>query len=210
MKTTLCFICIITSFNLFASGKAIFIKGEIYKGKQKLTKGSTINEGEVLIAGKDSLGVFRLNEGTTFKLNANSQIKVAKIATKSTGSWLRLLKGNVFVKYDKAKKNGLKLTAKKVSMAVRGTEFFASYNNDDVWMCVNEGKVSVKSPDDKKPTLVNAGQGILAEKGTKTTPPKEYPWTKKLNWEMDPSKGSLESEIKIEDAYSNPLDVDYD
>lgn len=195
---------------LFADGKVIFVKGKVTSQNKQLKKGSLVKEGQILESGKDSLGIIKLNEGTTFKLNPESKIEIKRIAKKKKGTWLGLLKGNVFLKYDKKKKNGLRVSAKGVSMGVRGTEFFASYNNDDVWMCVHKGKVLVKAKGDKKATLVKQGEGVLVKKGKETTDPKAYPWTEKLNWNMDPEKGKTESEIEIEDAYSDPLDQEYD
>ena len=96
-------------------------------------------------------------------------------------------------------------------MGVRGTEFFASYGSGkDIWMCVNEGIVSVKSKSENKQTLVNAGEGVVIKKGSGTSKPKPLAWTKKLNWNMDPKVGEVVNKVSIEAAYSDLLDEDYD
>lgn len=96
-------------------------------------------------------------------------------------------------------------------MGVRGTELFASYGTGkDVWMCVNEGIVSVRSKKEKKGTLVKAGEGVVVKKGKWTSKPKPLAWTKKLNWNMDPASGDVVNKVSIESAYSDLLDEDYD
>lgn len=193
-----------------ADGKVIFVKGSLTINNKVLKIGDLVNEGDVLVAKDKSFGVIKLESGSTIKLNANSSLKISKVRVKKSKSILKLLKGTVFLKYNKKKKNGLILQAKSATMGVRGTEFFAGFNEKDIWMCVNEGIVSVKSKEDQKPVLVKQGEGVLIEKGTTTTSPKSYPWTKKLNWNMNPQKGELESKVEIDSVYTDPLDVDYD
>lgn len=37
-----------------------------------------------------------------------------------------------------------------------------------------------------------------------------YPWTRKLNWNMDPTAGEVIDRTDLEQAYSDLLDQDYD
>ena len=196
---------------LFAQGKVHFAKGLVLLDNKKIKKGNQVKIGQVLQTKKDALAIIKLNEGTTFKVNENSKIKIQMIKGKKKGTILSLIKGNAFFKYKKSKKSkGLRVKAKSVSMGVRGTEFFASLDDNDVWMCVNEGAVAVRAKEDKKSIIVKEGLGVRVSNGKKTSAPQMYPWTKKLNWNMDSSKGKLTSKIKIEDAYSNPLEAEYD
>lgn len=207
------------SFSVFAeNGKVIFTKGLVKIGKStKLKKNQVIKVGDRITTGKDSLAVLHLPQGNKVKLGPES-VMVIKVLPKSKNdsTKLNLLRGNSFIKVLKGKlrkgqKSKLTLRTKTAAMGVRGTEFFASYGSgNDVWMCVNEGVVAVRSKNEKKSTLVKEGEGIVVKNGTDTSKPKPLEWTRKLNWNMNPKSGDLVNKVSIESAYTDLLDKDYD
>ncbi len=207
------------SFSVFAeNGKVIFTKGIVKIGKSKtLKKNQMIKTGDRITTGKSSLVVLQLPQGNKIKLGPESVLVIKSLPKKKAETTkLNLLKGSSFIKVLKGKlrkgqKSKLILRTRTAAMGVRGTEFFASYGSgDDIWMCVNEGVVAVKSKKEKKSTLVKEGEGIVVKDGTKTSKPKPLAWTRKLNWNMNPSSGNLVNKVSIESAYTDLLDQDYD
>ena len=213
-------ICLLFSFNTFSKGKLLFLKGDVYLNEKKVSQKLELKKKDIIRTGKSSLAVLSLDDGSKIKLNENTSLSIGKAS--KTQSLIKVNKGSAFFKV--LKKNFINNTKNKkkhkfvvkynsVAMGVRGTEFFVSNGknkSNDIWMCVNEGKVLVKSDTEKKSTLVNAGEGIVVKKGKDTSRPKPLKWTKKLNWKMDNMKGSLENTVSIEEAYTDLLEHDYD
>lgn len=217
-------------FSNFASagGKLIYAKGQVQvlsKGSktkmfQKIKKGASLNIGDIVRTRKDSLAILSLDGGSKLKLNPDSAVTIK--STQKNNEEVFLNKGSAFInvlksKLNKKAKPRFRLKTKTVAMGVRGTSFFASYGKiqdkkvrKDIWMCVNEGLVEVVNQKSKQRVEVKAGEGIKVEKGDKISDPKPLAWTKKLNWNMDESKGDLENKVSIEEAYTDPLDEDYD
>jgi hypothetical protein len=196
----------------------VFMKGDVKSSTSKvLKKNQLLPEGTVISTGAKSFAVLKLPQGNKVKIGEKSELKVSKLA-KKTNQQTRLLltKGSSFIKVLKAKlakgqRSKLILRTKSISMGVRGTEFFASYGTGkDVWMCVNEGVVAVRSKKEKKSTFVKAGEGVVVKDGDKTSAPRPLKWTKKLNWNMDPESGTVENNVSIQSAYTDLLDQDYD
>ena len=128
-----------------------------------------------------------------------------KSAITSGSSFFSILKSKV----RNNKKYKYQVKTKQAAMGVRGTEFFVAYGKSkDSWMCVNEGLVEVQSHSSNKKVLVKSGEGVRID--GKVSDPKALPWTKKLNWKMTGNASDLENKVSIEDAYSDPLDQDYD
>ncbi|MFT6068631.1 MAG: hypothetical protein ACJAT2_003725 [Bacteriovoracaceae bacterium] len=218
-KIFLAFIAVFwASVSLANSATIVFIKGEVKDAKNvTLKKDQKLPQGTIINTGAGSFAVLQLPHGNKVKVGENSQLKISKLSKKKVGQTrLALFKGSSFIKVIKSKlakgeKSKLILRTRTTAMGVRGTEFFASYGTGkDVWMCVNEGIVSVRSKTEKKATLVKAGEGIIVKDGNKTSEPKPLKWTKKLNWNMDPASGDLENKVSIESAYTDLLDQDYD
>jgi ferric-dicitrate binding protein FerR (iron transport regulator) len=97
---------------------------------------------------------------------------------------------------------------------VRGTEFFVAYGRridrlPDVWLCVNKGSVEVSIPQTAQTVIVRQGEGINIVGGLKLTAPRRYAWTRRLNWNTDPSKGEVMDRTNLDQAYSDLLDQDY-
>jgi hypothetical protein len=70
--------------------------------------------------------------------------------------------------------------------------------------------VEVAILDTRDTLIVEEGKGINIIGGTNLTSPQRYPWTRKLNWNMDPAAGAVEDRTDLEQAYSDLLDQDYD
>ena len=211
-----------------AGGKLIYAKGNVEvlsknsKSKmfQKIKKGAALEIGDIVRTRKGALAILSLDGGSKLKLNPDSAVTIKN--TQKNNEEVFLNKGSAFINVLKSKltkdaKPKFNLKTKTVSMGVRGTSFFASYGKQqkkkvrkDVWMCVNEGLVEVKNISSGQKVNVKAGEGIKVDKGDKISDPKPLAWTQKLNWNMDESKGDLDNKVSIEDAYSDPLDQDYD
>ena len=165
------------------------------------------------------MAIVTLNDGSTIKLNENTTISVTHLSNDTGPTKVTLGLGSVVVNALKsALKNILNekfiLRTSTVAFGVRGTTFFASFGtkgSSDIWMCVNEGSVSVRSSSEKEAKLVHEGEGVQVINGEKTSPPKPLAWTKKLNWNLNSeNEEDLKNTINIEDAYSNPLEFYYE
>jgi hypothetical protein len=75
---------------------------------------------------------------------------------------------------------------------------------------VNLGVVLVDLPDAGQTELVKAGLGVNIVGGVKLTTPRPYPWTRKLNWNVDPAAGKVADATNLDQAYADLLDQDYD
>jgi hypothetical protein len=98
---------------------------------------------------------------------------------------------------------------------VRGTQFFIAYgrtidSQPDIWLCVNAGTVEVTLPASGQSVFVKEGLGVNIVGGAKLTVPRSYPWTRKLNWNMDSKNGKVADVTNLDQAYSDLLDQDYD
>lgn len=202
----------------------VFKKGKVRvvrEGKKiKAQKGAKLTVRDEIITGKSGLAIVQIedkNARQTLKIEKGSRLSLEVVS--SDLHQTRLKRGGVFVylksKIKNKKKNPkVKLISRSASMGVRGTEFFASYgpegHRDDFWMCVNEGKVQVVGHKSKDSVIVNEGEGIQISDEQKLEKPKVYEWTKKLNWNSNPNKGSIENKISLDDHYNDLLDQDYD
>ncbi len=195
------------------SAKFLHLKGEVKLNGKIVKKHTTkIKRPYLVETGAKSLAVIKVDD-STLKINENSTIDLSKMGSQTPSTELKRGSLFSFIKksVNKKQRNSFSLKAKGVAMGVRGTAFFASYGKEgDVWMCVNEGKVAVTNDGFKKEIIVNAGEGIVAKPGKSVSTPKSLPWTKKLNWDYDPEKGNLENTVKIQEAYTDILDFDYD
>lgn len=201
-----------------------FKKGEVtVERKQKKLKAKNkmiLMLKDKIKTGAKSLALIRIktsNSTQTLKMEENSEIKLSQLSLSKQTT--ELMRGGTFLYLksklrEKMKKPQVVLKTKSVSMAVRGTEFFASYGpkgfENDFWMCVNEGQVKVKTKDEKRGVIVNEGEGVQIKKGSSLEKPRPYEWTKKLNWNTNPKKGNIMNSVDLSDFYNDLLDVDYD
>jgi ferric-dicitrate binding protein FerR (iron transport regulator) len=179
--------------------------------KAKLTQ--LVHGGSTLKTLDHSAAVVTLEDGSQVKLNENTEItlgaepKVAEINLKTGGIFSKIQKQGPRLRF--------LVRTRSATFGVRGTEFFTSWgkqkNSDpDLWMCVNEGLVEIESVGTAQKTLVKEGLGVFLTGGKEVTTPKPYAWTKSLNWNMDPEKGSVENKTSMDSAYKNLVEQDYD
>src|SRR5690606_29127311 len=179
-------------------------------------KGSVLPVGSRLRVGEKGLVILRGSDGSVVKLETGAALEITKLdpLDKAGETLYSLVKGSAFFKFPKnsARKAGVR--TKTASMGVRGTEFFVAHGGNskssDVWMCVNEGLVDVSTTKIKKAVSVKAGEGVKVAQGLDVSNPKALPWTKKLNWEMNPQASNLDNTVSIEEAYASPLNYDID
>ena len=74
---------------------------------------------------------------------------------------------------------------------------------------MNEGSVRIDVEETGDSTTVRAGLGVNIVGGTRLTKARRYPWTRKLNWNVDPATGEVVDNTDLEQAYSDLLDQDY-
>lgn len=201
------------SFSIY-SANLFYVKGRVYINEKLSGKGTILKNNDVVKTDLKSLAIISTKSGSKIKLDEKSKLTLKDIDKEI--EFVDLSLGQAFfniVKKNILKNNHIKFKVKTNStvMGVRGTEFFASYGkNNDIWMCVNEGIVTIKAENDSKETSVKKGEGVLVKNGKETSEPRPLPWTKNLNWSMNPSEKDLANKIKIQEAYKDELDYDYD
>lgn len=198
-------------------GKIRYSKGQVWVDGKIAKKNDQLKNHQTIKTGERALAILSFDGGSTVKLQASTSLKVKYSKIKEIEKTIfRLIKGSLFTRFHKSSTSNLNIQTKTASLGVRGTEFFTSYGkkgSKDLWMCVNKGKVAVRAKGEKNITLVKEGEGIVVKISNnlaKTSAPKPLPWTKKLNWKLDPKMGDLENIVNIEDAYTDPLEQDYD
>ncbi len=211
MKYYLVFI-IISHVSIASIGKLKFVKGSVLVNNKEAKTQTQINNKDTISTKKKSLTIIEFKDGSKIKLSEKSKLVISNYLADKRD--VNLKEGNGFfniIKSKVSKKENFSVKTKTASLGVRGTTFFVSYgislNNDDTWICVNEGQVDVTAK--STTVLVNAGQGVQVVKGKSPSNPAPLPWTKKLNWNFN-SKKDLENKVSIEEAYSDPLDIEYD
>lgn len=209
------------SLNAKEVGEFLYVKGviKIKQGKKQAnaTKGQRFLNKSIIQSGKGALAVISLIDGSKIKLSENSKI-IISIAPKRP-TQVGIFKGSSFFNVLKSKvisKDKFIVKTKNAALGVRGTQFFVSYGKEDnnkssdAWMCVNEGLVRVTPKDSSKSVEVKEGQGVHIKDSKSVSNPRALAWTRNLNWKFDSTNGELENKVNIEDAYSDPLDQDYD
>jgi ferric-dicitrate binding protein FerR (iron transport regulator) len=220
MKNIIILFTLLLSPLTLAKGRVLFFKGDVFHNGKKMTSKIEVKKNDTITTGARSLAVLKLDDGSNIKINEKSSLSIGKASSTQSlinvqkgSAFFRVLKKNFINQKAKKKKHKFVVKYKTVAMGVRGTEFFVSdgkENSSDIWMCVNEGKVVVKSNSEKESTLVKAGEGIVVKNGKKTSSPKPLKWTRNLNWKMDNQKGDLTNKVSIEEAYTDLLEHDYD
>lgn len=216
MKLFLIVLVVVQFINTSYAASVIFTKGQILLDSKPAEVGDALAVGQNIESGADSMAILDLEGGSKFKLEPNSVVKITALNHSQKGSLLELVRGNILVKARKIKdkKDLLGVSARLVSLGVRGTLFFVGIDDtdkkSDVWMCVEEGEVLIKGKDDKSLTKVKAKQGVVVKNAQKTSKPTFFPWTSKINWELDHEKSVLSNENALKEAYLNPLRRNYD
>ncbi len=174
--------------------------------------GLSVFEGDILETGKNSLLILQLNNKSELKLREKT-ILVLEGTGKDTS--LILNKGSIFSRINKLVNGSFNIRTPSMVAGVRGTEFFVAYGRTidtepDIWLCVNEGSVDVSLTSTGESVIVKEGEGINILSGNKLTKPVFYPWTKKLNWNTNPDKGTVRDLTNLDSAYEDLLDQDYE
>jgi len=174
--------------------------------------GMSVGEGDVIETAGDAMAVISLVDGAEIKLRENTTLALDTLGRNVS---VHLTSGSVFSRVNRYALSGFSVKTETAVMGVRGTEFFVAYGRKidryrDVWVCVNTGSVEVAILESRDTLIVEQGKGINILGGTNLTSPQRYPWTRKLNWNMDPGAGVVEDRTDLEQAYSDLLDQDYD
>ncbi len=199
------------------AGKLTFVSGDVSvdggKGWQKAQLGTIVNEADKIKTGPKGTVIISLKSGAVLKLKSDSQITLSAVGNATS---IDVGAGSVFSKVDRRQAGQtFQIRAQTMVAAVRGTEFYFAYGDKkkakaDMWLCVNEGKVNVVDSGTQSNVDVNAGEGIIIPTDKQIPKPKAYSWTKKLNWNMDASKGEVEDKSSLKGAYKDLLKNNYD
>ena len=200
------------------SAKVIAASGRVSAATGGVTRaaktGDALADGDTLATGPASSAIAELPDGSRVKLRESTSLKL-QISAKPAGmSGVFLELGGVFARVTRGQARHFGVSTAHAVASVRGTEFFTAFGREsgdgrDLWICVGKGAVEVKADASPEPMLVNEGKGVLLPGGRKTTKPQFYEWTRELNWNMDPSRGAVADETKLDAAYSELRDQDY-
>lgn len=210
------------SFELLANSTVVYLREPVRfelpnAQKNKIIKGSFLEQGTRIHVGDKGLVVLKGGDGSVVKLEEGASMEITKLSmsSKENETLYTLVKGSGFFEFPKNKKRKAGVRTKTAALGIRGTRFFVAHGKEegkgqDVWMCVDEGLVAVATSSTKTPVIVKAGEGVKLAQGLDVSAPKALPWTKKLNWKLDPTLGDLDNTVSIEEAYASPLKMDID
>lgn len=197
---------------VFASGAVtVESQGASHPGRA----GEALENGDAVSTGGAATAVIGLADGSRLKLRESGRLVLNLPGPRGTVTEAYLTLGSVFAKVTKRLPGAeFHVRTKTAVAAVRGTEFFTAFGraqgeSRDLWVCVNEGAVEVRTDAGKPPVRVPRGKGLLIKSGLDATRPQAYDWTKTLNWNMDPDKGAVADATDLDAAYSDLLDQDY-
>ena len=206
-------ICWIFANICFAQdGKIVFLKGEIKINGVKSKMGAPISYGDEIETLNKALAIIKVNPKTSLKLKSNTKVTIEKpTKNKLIESYSYVLKGGeMFVKATKTQDKDYKVKSNHITFGVRGTQFFVTASKDKKsWMCVNEGIVQVSLEGQKRSVEVKAGQGVKIFSNL-LPEVKEYPWTKKLNWEMQGSFDQIDDKVNINELNYDIEELNYE
>jgi hypothetical protein len=198
------------------SGQVVYTEGDVTWRNGGQTRdaaiGDSLGAGDVIVTGPKSLAVIDLANGTTLKLKEKTTLAIDSIGESTA---VTLSAGGAFATIARKLTGRFSVQTQTAVAGVRGTEFFMAYGRTidakpDVWLCVNSGAVEVAIPETGQTVIVQQGLGINIVGGARITSPKSYPWTRKLNWNINPASGSVDDRTSLEQAYSDLLNQDYD
>lgn len=209
------FLPVLAPAALEAQAVASYVLGEVsvQRGTSRLPAdiGMDLLEGDTIHTGGDGLAIIAVDGRADLKMRENSVLTLSDIGERIT---VDLDQGGLFSRVRSAVGRNFSVRAQTVVAGVRGTEFFVAYGRTiedapDIWLCVNDGAVDVEVPG-AAPVVVNAGEGINILASDRITEPRFYPWTRGLNWNVDPNAGPVIDDTDLDAAYSDLLDQDYD
>jgi hypothetical protein len=213
---SLCLSCGAPAALAALDGQVLYTEGDVSirsGGQQKeAAVGDRLGAGDIVRTGAQSLAVIDLANGTTVKLREKTSLAIDSIGQETT---VNLTAGGAFASIARKLSGHFSVRTSSAVAGVRGTRFFVAYgrtidSQPDVWLCVSAGTVEVALPATGRSVLVREGAGINIAGGEKLTVPRPYPWTRRLNWNMDPAEGAVVDSTNLDQAYSDLLDQDYD
>lgn len=220
VKTLLLFVITIFVFETHgANVSVVAAKGNVYvhasaQAESALKVGMSVADGSIVKTGPEALLILAYPDGTKLKFKDNTEVKIHisdEMMANHSETTVDLVAGALFAAVVHGDKRHFIVKTRTAIAGVRGTQFFASLGEHDAfWLCVEEGSVDVHPADSKDSLTVPKGLGVLVEQGKKPDSPKEYAWTKKLNWNMDPEKGDVVDHTTIEGEYKDLLKNHYD
>jgi len=198
------------------SGTIVYTEGDVTVTSGSTARdaaiGDSLTSGDVVVTGSRSLAEIDLANHTTVKLKERTTLSIDSIGDVTA---VTLTAGGVFANIAQKLTGRFSVNTQTAVAGVRGTQFFVAYGRaidarPDVWLCVNDGSVEVTIPDTGQTVVVPKGLGINIIGGQRITTPRPYAWTRKLNWNIDPSSGSVDDHTNLSQAYADLLDQDYD
>ena len=180
--------------------------------EQEAEIGMTLVQGDIVTTGAESIAIISVEGQADLKLRENTHLRMDMLGDSVSAS---LAQGGVFSRVSRTLRRKYEIRTDAVVAGVRGTEFFVAYGRKvddlpDVWLCVNEGTVRIDVAATGESATIREGQGINIVGGTRLTKVRKYPWTRRLNWNVDPSQGTVVDTTDLEQAYADLLDQDYD
>ena len=180
--------------------------------------GMPVTDGDVVTTGSTGMAVVRLNSRAQVKLRENTQLRIDSVSEQAA---VTLDTGGVFARVARTAAGAaqrafsFEVRTPSVVAGVRGTEFFVAYgraieDEPDLWLCVNEGSVEVNVPTTGQSVIVEEGEGINILGGLRATEPRFYPWTRDLNWNLNPNAGEIADHTDLDALYADGRDRDYD
>lgn len=216
MKSFLAWIVLFHFSFAVSAASIIYSKGEVLLDSKVAKVGDAIVAGQTVEAKEGSMAILDLEGGSKFKLEPNSKVVLSNLNHPQKGTLLDLARGNILIQARKIKEKSdlLKVSARQVALGVRGTLFFVGIDDsdkkEDVWMCVEHGEVLVKGSSDKSLVKVRAKEGVVVRGAQKSSKPTFFPWTSKINWELEDRDKISSNENALKEAYLNPLRRNYD
>jgi ferric-dicitrate binding protein FerR (iron transport regulator) len=207
--------CVLPAALSALDGQVLYTEGDVLirNGTQQhdASIGDRLGSGDIVETGAQSLAVIDLANATTVKLREKTSLAIDSIGEETV---VNLKSGGAFANIARKLTGHFSVRTSTAVAGVRGTRFFVAYgrtidSQPDVWLCVSAGTVEVALPTSGRTVLVNEGAGINIVGGEKLTVPRAYPWTRKLNWNMDPVQGRVADRTNLEQAYSDLLNQDY-
>lgn len=187
-----------------SKGKVIYVKGTVQvlrSGEtQGFTKGDNVSEEDQIQTGKNSTVVIDTGEGVTLKVTPQTKITLNRFSRNQNSYNVQI--GGVFAKVKKGTRN-FQVKTPNSTASVRGTSLFIhAQENKDTWLAVDEGEVEIIEPESGSMAVVQPCQAVNVRKNKKIKEPVGYAWLKRINWNYDPSKGSVEDASGIDELKS--------
>jgi len=178
-------------------GHVRFTHGEVRLFKMgessHLKQNTQLAAGDIIRTGADSYAIIVTDDGSTFRLEENAQIKINELIVQGQEEEfagktdLVLQLGSIFVEVVRKFSGPPSVMVKNekgVALGVRGTEFFAGIDpeSQDFIASVAQGEVAVMDEASDDHENVKAGESIVVENGRKLSRPYAYEWGKQMPW----------------------------